>query len=428
MSGGPTQEPVSRAYAGYVLGVLFVVYVFNFVDRYILSVLLEPIKQDLGVSDTWMGFLTGTAFALFYTTAGIPLARWSDRGVRRSIVAMGLALWSALTAASGLVTSFWQLALARIGVGVGEATASPASHSMISDLFPSERRGRALGIYGMGANIGILAGAWLGGWLNDLYGWRMAFVLVGAPGLALALLVRVTLREPPRGHADGVRVDAAPPRLEEVARHLWSRPCFRHLALAAGLYAFAGYAFILWGAPFLIRIHGMSTTEVGFWFGLAAGLGGALGAYLGGDLSDRLARRDPRWRMRIPALGALASIPFAGGFLFARDPGPALAAFFGTLVFAAFYISPTYAVTQGLATPRMRALASALILFALNLIGLGLGPQTVGILNDLLRPAWGDDAIRVSLACVWLVNLWAIAHSLRAARTLRDDLASVAPA
>lgn len=428
VSSGPHHEPVSRAYAGYVLGVLVVVYVFNFVDRYILSVLLQPIKEDLGVSDTAMGFLTGFAFAIFYTVAGIPIARWADRGTRRTIVALGLGVWSAMTALSGLAQSFWQLALARVGVGVGEASASPASHSMISDLFPAERRGRALGIYTMGANIGILFGAWLGGWLNELFGWRAAFLIVGLPGLALAGLVRWTLREPLRGHADGVVVGADVPEVSDVARHLWSRPAFRQLSIAAGLYAFAGYAFLIWGPTFLIRVHGMGTAEVGFWFGIVAGLGGALGAYLGGALSDRLGGRDVRWAMRVPVIGGLLSIPPAAGFLFASSASVALSCYFVMIVVGAFYIGPTYAMTQGLAAPRMRALATAVILFVLNLIGLGLGPQTVGILNDVLHASHGDDAIRISMAGVWLVNLWAAVHSLRAARTLRADLDASAAA
>ncbi len=205
---------ISPAYANYVLAVMFLAYVFNFIDRQIISILLEPIKEDLGVTDTAMGFLTGTAFALFYATLGIPIARWADIWVRRSIIAIGTTIWSVMTAASGLAQSFLQMSIARIGVGVGEAALSPPAHSLLADYFPVERRATALGIYSMGIHIGILFGVVAGGWLEEFWGWRMAFVVVGLPGLLIAALVRWTVREPPRGGQDDTArpVEIAPPR------------------------------------------------------------------------------------------------------------------------------------------------------------------------------------------------------------------------
>ncbi len=411
--------------ANYVLTILVIVYVFNFIDRQILSILLLPIQQELGVSDAAMGFLTGVAFALFYTTAGIPIARWADRGSRVSIIALGLALWSGMTALSGLARSYLQLAIARVLVGVGEAAASPASHSLISDYFPPERRATALAIYTIGANIGILIGLVAGGWINEYFGWRTAFFVVGLPGIAMALVVKLTVREPPRGAVEGLDAGEAVPSVREVLRHLGSLPAFRHLALAAGIYAFAGYGFVTWVPTFLIRVQGMGTGEAGTWTGLLIGGGGALGAYVGGRLCDGLGPRDVRWQMWIPALGAAAVVPLAAVFLLSPHAHLGLAAYLPAVVAGAFYIGPTYAMTQALARLRMRALAAAIVLFILNLIGLGLGPWAVGFASDLWSDVYGVGSIRYALLAAAGVNLWGVVHSLLAARTLERDLARV---
>ncbi len=401
---------------------LFVVYVVNFIDRQILAILLEPIKQELQVSDTAMGFLTGIAFALFYTFAGIPIARWADRGTRRTIIALGVLVWSGMTALSGLARTFPQLALARVGVGIGEAAGSPPAHSLISDYFPPERRATALAVYTMGAYLGVVLGLLLGGWINEYFGWRTAFFVVGLPGVLLALIVRLTLREPARGLSEGLTDQAELHSTSEVLRYLWSLRSFRHLSIAAALYGFAGYGFTNWAPAFLIRVHEMSTGETATWLGLSIGIGGGAGAYLGGRLSDGLGARDVRWFMRIPALGAVASIPFYVLFLFSPDRIAALLFYLPAALLGGFYVGPTYAMTQGLAKLHMRALASAVLLFILNLVGLGLGPQTVGILNDLLADRFGNEAIRYSLLLIGLTNAWAAGHSLLAARTLREDL------
>jgi predicted MFS family arabinose efflux permease len=421
MQGG---SPTTPARANYVLAVLVAVYVVNFIDRQILSILLEPIKRELQVSDSAMGFLTGFAFAAFYTTAGIPIARWADRGTRRTIIALGLALWSGMTALSGLARTFPQLALARVGVGVGEAAASPAAHSMISDLFPPERRATALAIYTTGANLGILLALALGGWINDAFGWRTAFFVVGLPGLVLAAVVWRSVPEPMRGRAEGRVAAQQPPRLAEVLGYLWRLRAFRHLSLAAALYAFAGYAFGMWGPTFLIRVHGLSTTEVGRGFGLIYGIGGALGALIGGRLTDRLARRDPRFGLWLPALGALLALPPTIAFLFWPDWRGALACYLPGVVLASLYVGPSFSITQSLAQLRMRALAAAVVLFVINLVGMGLGPWAVGVLNELLSARHGPQAVRYSLLAIAAVNLWAVVHALLCARALRQDLAT----
>jgi MFS family permease len=414
--------PISPGYARYVLGVLFVVFVFNFVDRQILSILLEPIKADLGVSDTAMGFLTGIAFALFYTVAGIPIARWADTGNRRNVIVIGLAVWSAMTAVSGLVRTFGQLALARIGVGIGEAACSPPAHSLLADYFPPHRRATALAIYSMGIHVGILLGFVLGGWANQLFGWRQAFMIVGVPGLLLAVLVRLTVREPARGTWEATTAGIPTETVREVLGFVWGLRAFRHMALAAALHSFAGYAAATWGPAFLVRVHQMETGAIGTWLGLITGIGGAAGAVGGGMLVDRLGRRDPRWSVWIPAVACVLEVPFWIAFLLAPEAVPAMLWFIPAVVLGAMWLGPVFATTQGLVRPHMRALASALLLFVINLIGLGMGPQAVGILNDLFAPTVGAHAIRYSLLLVAVVNLWSALHFALAARTLRDDL------
>jgi MFS family permease len=421
----PAGREITPGYANYVLGVLFVVYVFNFVDRQILSILLQSIKEDLGASDTQLGFLTGTAFAIFYTFAGIPLARWADRGVRRDIITLGLALWSAMTAASGLARSFTQLAAARIGVGIGEAACSPPAHSLIADYFPPERRATALSIYAMGIHVGIMFGYLAGGWIDEFFGWRTAFFVVGLPGLGLAVLLRLSVREPPRGHSEGVKTAGDAPGLRESFEILWRLRSFRQLSLAGAFMSFAGYGVAIWAPVFLVRVHGMGTGEIGTWLGLITGFAGPLGAFLGGWLTDRFGPRDARWYGWLPAVAALGALPFAVFFLLWPDPRAALlVSIFSTLI-GAMWLGPTFATVQSLVGLRMRSMASAILLFVFNLIGLGLGPQSVGILNDTVFAAEGETAIRWSLLTVAVVmNLWAALHFALAARSLRQDLAA----
>lgn len=424
VSSQGTSESKSARRAHWTLGILLFVYVFNFLDRQVLNVLLKSIKEEFGVSDTLLGFLTGPAFAVFYTVAGLPIARWADRGVRRNIVALGLAAWSVFTMASGVVTSFVQLALARVGVGVGEASATPSAHSMLSDLYPPETRATALSVYTVGAYLGML-GLGLAGWLDENYGWRTAFLVFGAPGLLLALVVRFAVPEPPRGAIEGLSAAEAPPSIREVGRHLLGLRSFRSLVVASSLFAFSGYGFMNWAPLFLQRVHGLGSTQAATAIGFVLGIGGAVGVLLGGILVDRLSRRDLRWNLWIPALGAAVMTPFLSLFLFASDWKVGLLSYFPAFVAGQLYVGPAYAMTQALAKLQMRAQASAVILFFMNLIGMGGGPQLVGLLNDLLAPSFGDQAIRYSLLVMALVNLGALLFSLRAASFLRQDLAEV---
>ncbi|MEM9742756.1 MAG: MFS transporter [Pseudomonadota bacterium] len=424
----PAAAPFSFAYRGYALGLLVVVYVFNFIDRSILGILIQPIKDDLQVSDTAMGFLGGIAFAIFYTALGIPLARIADRSSRRNLLAICLAFWSAATALCGYAQSFMQLLLARIGVAVGEAGGSPPSHSMISDMFPPERRATALAIYALGIPIGTMIGNRLGGWISDAYTWRDAFLIVGLPGLALALIVRLTLREPVRGQYDGgtgVTPGEAPP-VGEVFAHLWRRRSFRFLALGAALHAFVGYGVTLWIAPLFERLHGISRTSIGqalFYLGFASIAGTLLGGYLG----DRLGARDRRWLVWLPGIATLVSVPFSAYAYLVDTPQFAFWVLAVPYVLGAYYLGPTFSLTQSMVPPQMRAVAAALLLFVLNIIGLGLGPQFTGLISDVLNLGLdysSAEALRWSMIFCLGFNVLSAVFYLMAARTLADDLTS----
>ena len=412
----------SPAVRNYALGVLVVVYTFNFIDRQILSILLEPIKQDLALSDSALGMLTGFAFALFYATLGIPIARFADRSNRRNLIAWALAIWSAMTAVSGLAQNFWHLLLARIGVGVGEAGCSPPAHSMLADYFPTENRATALGIYSLGIPFGILFGFIAGGWLNEFFGWRVAFFIVGVPGLLLAILVRFTLREPPRGMAEGRVADEEQPTIMETFRFLWSKRSFRHMAVGGGLTAFVGYGVITWVPSFLIRSYGMSTGDVGTYLGLILGIPGGIGIALGGYLADRYGARDTRWFLWIVSVALIASTPLFFGVYLSSTAFASLMFLILPILLGNFYQATTFSQTQGLVSLRMRSVAAAVLLFILNMIGLGAGPQAIGILSDILQPSYGDESLRYALRILSTVQIWAAYHYYQAGKSLKDDL------
>ena len=412
----------SPAVRNYALSVLVVVYTFNFIDRQILSILLEPIKQDLGLSDSALGMLTGFAFALFYATLGIPIARFADRGNRRNLIALALTIWSGMTALSGLAQNFWHLLLARIGVGVGEAGCSPPAHSMIADYFPAENRATALGIYSLGIPFGILFGFIAGGWLNEFFGWRVAFFVVGIPGVLLALLVRYTLREPPRGMAEGRVAEVEQPTVMETFQFLWSKRSFRHMAVGGGLTAFVGYGVVTWVPSFLIRSYGMSTGDVGTYLGLILGIPGGIGIALGGYLADRYGARDTRWYLWVVAVALIACVPLSFGVYLSATAFASLTFLIIPILLGNFYQATTFSQTQGLVSLRMRSVAAAVLLFILNIIGLGAGPQAVGILSDVLQPQYGDESLRYALLILSLVNVWSAYHYYLAGKYLKDDL------
>ncbi len=413
-----------KGYRYYALGLLTVVYVFNFIDRQIVVILQESIKQDLGLMDWQLGLLSGFAFAVFYVTMGVPIARIADKGVRRNVISFSLALWSAMTALCGMVNHFWQLLLARIGVGVGEAGCSPPAHSIISDMFPPEERATALSIYNMGINFGVFIGFLAGGWINEYLGWRYAFIAVGIPGVFFAIFVRLTLKEPPRGLSEVKVVDNDPPPLLGVFKLLWDRVSFRHMAMAAGLHAFVSYGVGGWMAPFLQRVHELGSGDTANWLAPVAALPAALGAFLGGYLCDKYGKEDVRMYIWIPATAIIVALPFQIAVYFFTDHRVAMLVYAIPVLLNACYLGPMLAMTHGLVSLRMRAVASSVLFLVLNFIGLGLGPLVTGGLSDYFAIDMGPaEGLRWSLVVVTLTNVWAAVHYLMGARTLREDLA-----
>ena len=367
-----------------VLALLVLIYTCNFVDRTILATLGQAIKVDLQITDAQLGLLQGLAFALFYTALGIPLARLSERVNRVSLIAVCLVVWSTMTALCGAAQNFVQIFLMRVGVGIGEAGCTPPAHSLISDLYGAKKRATALAIYSIGIPLGVMIGAVSGGWLTEHFNWRVAMMVVGLPGVLLALLFVLVAREPQRGAADQDTAAAAepPPSIRETAAHLFGNPAFLHITIGATLVGFVGYGTGTFSQVYFIRMFDLGYAQLGLAFGLIGGLSAGVGTILGGVLSDWAGKRHLSWYALLPAIGLLVAAP-AYAYAFTRD----------TWVFSIWmmllpglfhyaYIGPTLGVMHNLATARMRATATALFFVAVNLVGLGLGPYVAGVLID----------------------------------------------
>ena len=399
-----------------MLGVLLLVYVFNFLDRQIMAILAEPIARELHLSDTKIGVMTGLAFALFYTVLGLPIARFADRPHtdRVKVIAAAVALWSAMTALCGVAQSFTQMLIARVGVGIGEAGGTPPAHSLIADRAPPERRASAMAAYQLGPPIGGLIGMVTGGLIAQAYGWRRAFLVVGLPGLLLSLAVLLLLRDP-RFSAAGVdrrRVAAGiaartgeaglagEPAMTtaEALRHIFGSPAMRRLLLVAAIGPLSGYGLLIFGAVFFQRVHHLSVGQAGVTFGVVNGLAMAAGVWLGGMLGDHMRRRDPRQIMTWPSLAFMASAPLTVAALFAPTALTANLLFFPAILLLYLYVGPYYSAVQGLVPRQARAVASATVLFLQNLLGLGLGPVVLGYISDSLKPTYGAESIRYAMA------------------------------
>jgi len=420
-----TEAPLNRTetgnlYRNYVLVMLTLVYVFNFIDRQVLIILQESIKKELHLSDAELGWLSGFSFAIFYVTLGLPIARLADKGSRRNTVTISLGLWSIMTALSGRARNFFQLLAARAGVGVGEAGGSPPAHAMISDYFPPEKRSRALSVYSAGIYIGVLIGFVMGGYLNQRLGWRSAFMVVGIPGVIFSLLFYRTVKEPRRGATD-VNATAASEThsLWEVVKLLFSKKTFVYLSIATSLLVFCIYGLLNWAPPFLARVHGMKSSEIGRLLGPVYGVGGALGSYAGGFLTDRLGKKDKSWYLKAPGYAVLLSILFTAGTLYLQN------AYFSVLCFGcvAFlqstYLGPSLAVAHSLVPASMRALTSAVLFFVINLVGQGFGPWTIGKVSDLLIPSMGNQSLRWAMSITLVVSIVSAIYFFRTGRIYR---------
>ncbi|HEU4624785.1 MAG TPA: MFS transporter [Steroidobacteraceae bacterium] len=417
----------SAAYRYYVLGVLFLTYAVNVMDRGVLGVLLESIKHEFALNDLQIGFLSSLPFAFFYATLGIPIAALADRTIRRNVLAACCALWSLATAACGLAVNFGTLLAGRALTGVGEAGGTPPSHSLISDYFSRATRATALSIYALGVPLGTMLGNFIAGRGNDHFGWRTTFILAGLPGLVTALLVWLTIREPPRGMAElGPRQTKVPaPPLGEGLRFLWSYPSFRHMCVAAGLHSVVWYAGSQLNGSFFRRVHEMSAQDAGDWLALFALLG-SIGTFLGGLLADRLATRnnDRRWYMWVPGIATLVMVPLQFSSYLSGNLTVVIPSFVFMTILASMFFGPSFAVSQLVGTLRTRALATSVLLFVQTFVGLGLGPLVAGALSNSMAASIGESAsLRYALVIVGLANIWATAHYMIGARTIRENIA-----
>jgi MFS family permease len=394
--------PFSKGYTRYAMWLLLGIYVINFLDRQVINILAEPIKEDLKLADWQLGLMSGLAFAVFYTVLGIPIARMAERKNRAVIIGTSVAVWSGFTALCATAGNFWQLVAYRIGVGVGEAGCTPPAHSLIVDYVPREKRASALAFYSMGTPIGSLIGLIMGGMIADAYGWRAAFLIAGVPGLLFAALAVFTLKEPRKIMAQhAAQVTANMASFSDTVRYLSKRNTFWFIAFAAATKAFIGYGHAPFTASFFMRNHtaeiaqladfwgnilGINLGPIGFIglaLGVISGAAGTLGAWLGGVIADKFGKNDLRAYMVTPAIASLITIPVYITAVTIDSAGVALCilainAFLGTL-----WYGPVYGTGQSVVPPHMRATAAALLLFIINLVGLGLGPLAVGIISDV---------------------------------------------
>jgi predicted MFS family arabinose efflux permease len=405
-------------YRNYLLGVLLTILTFNQTDGLMLGLLLQDIKADLHLTDTQLGLLSGFAFAFFYSVMGIPIARWADRGNRVTIISLTAAVWSFMVALCGTATSFGQLLLIRFGVAIGEAGCMPAAQSLIADHFVREERPRAMGIYLMGTSLSTVLGYFLAGWLNQMYGWRMTFILLGLPGLALAALARFTLKEP--RHRDPPSEESRP-RLRDVWRSLWANLTFRHLLLCFSVTYFFAFGIQQWQPAFLMRSYGLNTGELGTWLALLYGAGGLLGTYLGGALASSRAANNERLQLRVMAL-AYCVFALLWMVIYLTSSRSLTFALMGLgAVGIATTSGPLFATLQTFVPAPMRATAIAIVFLFANLIGMGLGPLAAGVLSDGLRPALGEESLRYSLLALCPGYFWGGWHLWRASRTIVPD-------
>jgi MFS family permease len=424
MSEPGAGERYSKAYVWYAMGVVLLVAMFNVIDRTIVSMLVPGIKADLSLDDQQIGILLGPSFAVVHFLAVLPAAWIADRTSRRTVIAASLFVWSGMTAAGGLARGFWDLFATRMGVGIGEAGGAPPSVSLLSDTAPESMRAQALSAITIGSLVGIGVGLMAGGVLAAPLGWRGTLVAVGAPGAAIALLVRFTLREPSRGSV----VTATP---LAAARHLFALPSFRWMVLAAVFAGVGSMGRTMWEPEFVRRVYGYEGLDIGLTVFIYGAIPTALGAYLGGAIADRLQSRDARWPLWVCAIGNLGSAPLLIAFLLwpveSRLAGlpTGFAFWIAGSVLIGFFSAPMGAMAQRLARPNMRALAHAIWTMIFTGIGQGAGPWVVGALTDFWRVEHGASALRYAMAATTVTVCLSGLLYVRAARWLPTDLAAL---
>ena len=432
--------PYSKGYTRYAMWLLLGIYAINFLDRQVINILAEPIKLELGLADWQLGLMSGLAFALFYTFLGIPIAQMAERRNRPMIIGTSVAVWSGFTALSGAAGNFWQLVLCRIGVGVGEAGCTPPAHSLIADYVPKEKRASALAFYSMGTPLGGLMGLVLGGLIADAYGWRMAFLVAGAPGLLFAVLCWFTLREPRKILAEhSARITATQATFRETLSYLMKKKTFWLIALGAAIKAFIGYGHAPFTASFFLRVHSEEVARLASMFelksvgfmglalGLMGGTAGMISAWLGGQIADRFAKTDLRGYVVVPAIASLLAVPI---YIIAVSVPSASVALWILVInglLGSLWYGPVYAIGQSIVPPHMRATTSAILLFVINLIGLGLGPTVVGIISDVMANGVGlgsAQGVRWALMISTCFGVLAFLFFWMARKTIREEMES----
>jgi MFS family permease len=436
----PAARPLSRGYTNYALVLLLSIYILNFLDRQVVNILAEPIKNDLDLDDWQIGLMSGFAFAIFYSVLGVPIARFAEHNNRPLIISGALAAWSGFTALCGVAQNFAQLCLFRIGVGVGEAGCTPPAHSLITDYTPKEKRASALAFYSMGVPLGSLLGMAMGGVIADAYGWRVAFLVAGAPGLLFAVIAAVTLKETrSRVKADMAARRADQPKLGEAMKLLARKRTFWLLAFAAAIKSFINYGHAPFTASFFLRVHaeevaalaaGFELKSVGFLglaLGLLSGTCGAFSSMLGGWIADKVGAKDARNALTAPALAMLVTVPVYIAAILVDSAVLALSLMVIPYLLNYFWYGPVYSTTQGIVPPHMRATAAAVLLFIINLIGLGLGPLAVGIVSDIFAQGLGlgeAEGVRWALIVAALFGIVSSLLFFLARKTIREELES----
>lgn len=421
-TAAPARATIGGRSRRYVLVMLTLVYVINYLDRNILNILLPAIKAEFHLNDAELGFLSGTVFAILYATLGVPLAWLADRANRRNVIAYSMMLFSLMTVFSSYAASFRQLVAARIGTGIGEAGTSPSVNAIISDLYAPNERAGALSFYAAGLNVGLLIAFAGGGWMEQHFGWRNAFLAAGVPGLVIAMLFIFTVPEPRRGHVEQIEDSGPAHSLGEAVRHMWRRRSIRFIALGCALSSFGGYAGTTFISGFLIGNHHLTAQQTGWIVACLFGIVGGGGTFFSGIVADWLGARDVRWNMNVVVIAILLALPFFPFYFLSQNLGVTLACAIPPTLIGAAYLAPSYAMVQSLVPLRMRTQAAAILLFVLNIIGFGTGPYLVGLESDLLHPVLGAESIRwalLSTALTWLVAAWCF---WMAGRTLKDDL------
>jgi MFS transporter, Spinster family, sphingosine-1-phosphate transporter len=413
-----TTTPSNRE-ANYVLAVLFVVIMLNFLDRQVISIVAEPIKQEMGLSDKQIGLMTGLSFALFYTTLAIPVALLADKWHRSRIIAIAIGIWSVMTMLCGAASNFVQLFLARVGVGIGESASGPASHSLIADYFPPERRASAMGVYGAAVPLGAFIALAGGGWIVENFNWRVAFFIAGVPGIIVALVVWWTVKEP-RGHVSLKEAFKPQPNqqtLKEALKELGSKPTYWHLVMAGVLIQFVSYGTAAFYGSLYVRVFGIGYGELGLKLGLMVAIAGMSGAWLGGKVGDKFDKDRPGVSLKIIAATFLLAVPCTFAAVNVGNINLSICLLGMTTFAATFYYGPNFSLIQSLAGDRTRAMAVAIYLLFAGLIGLGFGPIFVGAVSDYISggdPSLEANGIRGGVAAIALFNIWTAFHFWRA--------------